>query len=883
MKPFKQLIKKLSTRKDRQEVVNGEELRLEFKSRYHIFRLLLHSNNRALENMAALEKALQGMQPFGMPFIKAKSTAVCVNVFRMILSLGELSPGKYNGLEDRFQLLEKNISSILSPKTLLDDARLVIPFSEISQEIVGLVGNKIAKLGEVKNNIGLKVPDGFGITSTAFHKFIAHNNLQTEIDRRFQSADFSNLETLEIISSEIRELVIKAEIPGDVVMAIKEASQRLEDRNSQAFSLALRSSALGEDLAKTSFAGQYHSELNVKRENILQAYKQVVASKYSLPAVTYRYNHGLKDEDAHMCVGCMVMVDAVAGGVIYSQNPVDTGDDRIIINSAWGLPKSVVDGNMASDQFMVPRNFPGNGLQQKIKEKQYEYTCSSEEGVSSQPLADEKKNLPSLSQQQISTLAKMAVKLETYFNSPQDIEWAIASDLTVYCLQCRPLRQSDKGKNDPLPIEPLTDIPVRLSGDIAGSPGAASGPVFLVMKNADVVRFPEGAVLVAKQALPKWAPLLNRASALITEQGSFAGHLANIAREYGIPAVFNVKEATEKLQNDELITVDAETCQVYNGKIDTLLVNKETKINTMVGSPVFDTINDISRLIIPLNLLDPDSAKFIPPNCKTLHDITRFIHEKSVLEMFDFGSKHQFSERSSKQLIHKVPMQWWILNLDNGFKEEISGKYVRLENIASIPMLALWEGIVAIPWAGPPAIDGKGLMSVMFHATTNTALNTGTRSRYIEKNYFMITRNFCSLSSRLGFHFSTIQSMVSDKLEENYISFQFKGGAADFQRRIKRIMFLGDILEENDFDIRIKEDILTARLENREPDVIVTHLMILGYMTIHTRQLDMIMSNMSSVNFYREKFRQDIGAIIKKQTDEPESLANSLKNHFKKR
>ncbi|MBT4265323.1 MAG: pyruvate, water dikinase [Deltaproteobacteria bacterium] len=826
--------------------------------------------------MAALEKAIQGTQPFGMPFIKAKSTAACVDVFRMIRSLDQLTPGKYNGLEDRFQLIEKNISDILSPKTVLDDTRLIIPFASINQDLIGLIGSKIAKLGEAKNKIGIKVPDGFGITSTAFQKFIAHNNLQVEIDRRFQSADFNDLEMLDKISSEIRELVFEAEIPGALVMAIEEAYQQLEKKSSQAFSLALRSSALGEDLARTSFAGQYHSELNVNRKNILQAYKQVIAGKYSLPAVTYRYNCGIKDEDAHMCVGCMLMVDAVAGGVMYSQNPVDTGDDRIIINSAWGLPKSVVDGNVASDQFLVPRDGSVNGIQQKIKEKQLEYACSSEQGVSSKPLADEIKNLPSLNQEQVSTLAKMAVRLEAYFESPQDIEWAIARDQTTYCLQCRPLRLIVKQKKDPVPIELPKEISIVLNGDIAGSPGAASGPVYLVTKNADVLKFPVGAVLVAKQALPKWAPLLNRASAVIAEQGSFAGHLANVAREYGIPSVFNVKGATDKLQNDDLITVDAERCQIYSGRIDTLLINKERKRDMMAGSPVYETINDVSRLIVPLNLLDPDSAKFNTFNCNTLHDITRFIHEKSVHEMFDFGSKHKFSERSSKQLIYKVPMQWWILNLDNGFKEEVPGKYVHLKNIVSIPMLALWEGIVAIPWQGPPAIDGRGLMSVMFQATTNTALNTGTRSRYSEKNYFMITKNFCSLSSRLGFHFCTIESMVSDKLEENYISFQFKGGAADYKRRIKRIMFLGDILEENDFNIKIKEDILIARLENKEPSAIVIHLMILGYLTIHTRQLDMIMSNTASVNFYRKKSRLDIEEIIKKQTDETSSLVKSL-------
>ncbi len=880
MKPFIRILKKLFSRKHNYKVVNGDELRLEFKTRYHNFKLLLHANNRALENMAELEKASQGMEPFGMPFIKAKSTAACVDVFRMIQNLDELTHGKYAVLNDKFHGIERKISEIITPEFVAGETSLIIHFSAMLKESDSLVGSKMSKLGEVKNEIGIRVPDGFVITAAAYQKFIAHNDLQIEIDRRFQSADFNDLAMLDKICTEIRKLVIKARIPDELVKAIEKAARQLEKTKSKNAGLALRSSAVGEDLSRTSFAGQYHSELNVKPDNILRAYKQVISSKYSLPAVTYRYNCGFKDEDAHMCVGCMEMIDAVSGGVIYSRNPIDTGDDSTIVNSAWGLPKSVVEGNVASDQFTVPRNSALDAIQQKINEKQLKYTCSSHEGVSSSLLPDEVKHLPSLNQEQVSVLAKMAVSLEDYFGSPQDIEWAIARDETVYCLQCRPLQQTSVQKKDLVPMELPKNEAVLLRGEIAGSPGVACGSVYLVAKNADVLKFPPGAMLVTKQALPKWAPLLSRAAAVITEQGSFAGHLANVAREYGIPALFNVKRATEKLQNGDLITVDAEKCQIFNGRIKTLLIHKKKKKNMMASSPVYETIKDINKMIVPLNLLNPDSAEFKPINCKTLHDITRFIHEKSVHEMFNFGSKHKFSERSSKQLVYKVPMQWWILNLDDGFKEEIRGKYVHLENIISIPMLALWEGIIAIPWEGPPPIDGRGLMSVMFQATTNTALNTGLRSHYSEKNYFMITRNFCSLTSRLGFHFSTIESMVSDKLEENYISFRFKGGAADYHRRIKRIVFLGDILEDYDFNITIKEDILIARLENIEPSAIIIHLMILGYLTIHTRQLDMIMSNTASVNFYRARFQRDITTIINNQTDDPDSWANNPENIF---
>ncbi|MCP4693203.1 MAG: pyruvate, water dikinase, partial [Desulfobacterales bacterium] len=331
--------------------------------------------------------------------------------------------------------------------------------------------------------------------------------------------------------------------------------------------------------------------------------------------------------------------------------------------------------------------------------------------------------------------------------------------------------------------------------------------------------------------------------------------------EFKVPALFGVQGAVAALPPGEMVTVDASGLAVYRGEAAALLARKAPRKSIMADSPVHRALVEASRFMIPLNLLDPGSADFKPRKCRTFHDITRYIHEKSVKEMFNFGKEHDFVERSSKQLKYHVPMKWWILNLNDGFIQEARGKYVKLSNIASLPMLAFWEGFASIPWDGPP-VDARGLMSVMFHSTTNTALTLGVRSKFADRNYFMISKNYCNLNSRLGYHFSLMEALVGDRKRENYVTFQFKGGAADDERRLKRVRFIGDILMEHGFGASIIEDNMTARLEGQEKEYMLDRIKILGYLSLHTRQLDMIMSNNSKVNYYRKKINADIRKII---------------------
>ena len=274
-------------------------------------------------------------------------------------------------------------------------------------------------------------------------------------------------------------------------------------------------------------------------------------------------------------------------------------------------------------------------------------------------------------------------------------------------------------------------------------------------------------------------------------------------------------------------------------------------------------MKEVMSFITPLNLTNLDSRDFRPQGCRTLHDITRFAHEVSVKEMFSFERDQAVTRHFIKKLATEVPMQWLVLNLEEGFKEDVFGKEVTLDNIASVPMLALWEGITAVPWEGPPPVDTRGFMSIVMGAATAPNLATAGGTIYGNQNYFMISKYFCNLTSRLGFHFSTVEALTGEEPYENYVRFNFKGGAADQPRRVLRANFVAEILERYDFKVDVKEDALFARLEGEPLAYMLSRLKILGYVTIHTRQLDMIMLNEAEVEHYRNKILGDLERIVR--------------------
>lgn len=817
-----------------------EEMQRQFVARYRSFRELLNANANTLQAMAELEQALHDGRTLSMTLIRARCTQATVNTYKIVYNLNRIADGRYSELERIFGRLQQEIDTVLAGNLSRCQGELVLELSQIGRAQVDLTGEKMANLGEAGSIEGVRIPPGFALTSVATRLFFEQNRLYPRINHIIQQMDITNLEDLQRKSSAIQDLIRSSPMPPELESLLFAHFDRLIGTRPGG-RVAVRSSGLGEDLGQASFAGLYHTLLDVDRDILVDAYRAVLASKYTPQAISYRLAKGFRHEETEMCVGVLMMIEAAVSGVCYTRS-IGGRDDTLDLFFAPGTAKGIVDGTRSTSHLCLQRSPPHRVVQRVEAEDATE---------------------PWLIDIQAEALAAICLRLEAHFGATQDIEWSIDSSGTLFILQSRPITAAPlqpPATDQPVP----TDERVLLHGGVTGCAGAGCGPVHIVRSGEDMLRFPKRAVLVVRHPLPEWAPLLKRAAALVAETGSEAGHLATLSREFGLPALLALNRATEVLRDGEEVTVDAANRTVYRGRIDELLCDTAKPANPMDGSPVQQTLIAVLRLISPLNLTDPASPDFHPSRCRTLHDITRFCHEKSVAEMFDFGRRAHFDQRTAKRLRDTLPLQWWVIDLGEGFRPgyDIHRSDLTIDDIVSIPMLALWEGMHAVPWEGPPTARLRTVLSFLFQSAQRDGLDPNRTAALGEKNYFLLSKKYCNLSMRLGYHYTMIEAMLGDRVADRYITFRFQGGGAAASQRIRRIDLLAEVLEHFGYRIDRIGDALTARVEREDEPILVDRLKVLGYLTIHARQLDMVMAEAGAERYFRDRFIQEIGDML---------------------
>ncbi|MBM4274951.1 MAG: pyruvate, phosphate dikinase [Deltaproteobacteria bacterium] len=809
-----------------------EQTRL--KEQFQHFRDLLDANNQALEIMADMEEKLSGDFLFDTGYLYTQTEKLGARVSQMAAEVNRLTGGRFPELPAICRRLQEEIQRELAEVPVIPETPYVLPLTALNRESAPAVGSKMANLGEVRHQLGLCVPEGFAITATAYKRFMEAAGLAQVLEDRLAQTPIDDLESLEAASRELQTLVRQAPLPPDLEAALAKAAGSLPSPW-----VAVRSSAVGED-TDFSFAGQFATLLNVDAARLPRHYKEILASKFTARAIFYLKYQQFSVNELPMAVGVLAMVPARASGIMFSTDPHDPEANNIIITAVWGLGKYAVDGRVSPDIYLVSRENGHPVKDRRVAAKSQALACRPEGGTWEVDLSPEQAWAPALSDAQIQALAEVALRLEQHFRGPQDVEWAVDEAGRLVILQSRPLRVSPPAFAAPRErYEP--SAPPLLTFGIRAVGGVAVGRVHLFGHDDEVAAIPPGAVVVARQPSARLVLVMDRISAIITEVGSPTDHMTILAREFQVPTLVEVGGATKVLHPGQLITVDADEARVYPGLVTELLQRAPKPDEALRNAPVVQKLRRILKLAAPLNLIDPESPDFVAGSCRTFHDITRFCHEKAMDAMFSPDIDRALKSESVARLKTELPLNLFILDLGGGLR--VSGKsQVEEEDIVCRPFRALLRGFhhPQVRWAGMVAPDLKGFISVW----ANTMYDMGKGERGLGgKSFAIITHNYLNFNSRLGYHFGLVDAYISEERNDNYISFQFKGGAAAISRRERRAKLLLQILDDLGFKAQAKGDLVQGRLVKYSLMETEETMELVGLLMAFVRQLDLALAS----------------------------------------
>jgi pyruvate, water dikinase len=825
-----------------------------FRKKYTYFKTILESNSELLKIISDFEKKLIENSFFPMSYIRSQTARVIFHIERMVKNFEKLSGRPYPPFRTMLNQVNDLFAAQRDQKAVPATKDYVVPYTSINKEMVAAVGGKNANLGEVKA-LGVPIPRGFAITTAAFQEIIQANDLLDQIRMQKMDLNTNDPESIDQTSRNIQDLFLKAIVPPPVEQAILDAYERFVDGQKKTY-VSLRSSAIGED-SDLSFAGQYISVLNVPPDKIIQEYLKVLASLFTPRAIFYRLYMGIPFGEADMSVGCLEMINAKTSGVLYTASPCDLLDNNILINALWGLGISVVEGKATPDVYKVSKEPGYRLLSTDIANKSHQVTNHPDGYVMEKPVEEGLQKHPCLHTEQVTQLAGYAVIIENHYCFPQDIEWAIDEQDQVIILQARPLRVEDHCENDATVREYPGHAVILADGDIA-CPGIGYGPAFPVRSEKELTDFPEGGVLVAPQSSPLYVMAMQKTSAIIVESGSITGHMASLAREFHVPTLLNMKNAMSLIQKNDLITVDADNGRIYQGEVTELINQRRPKHPTIKYNPVYKKLKLFSENIIPLNLTNPNSPKFSPENCKTVHDIMRFIHERSYSEMFNISDYTTDYGNISFKLNASLPLDLYVIDLGHGLTNHSGAKAekgkISIDAVVSIPFKAILSGMMhdGLIHSEPRPVNFKGFISVMSEQMLSPQGNS--LNRFGEKSYAIISDKYMNFSSRVGYHYSILDAYCGPVPNMNYINFTFMGGAADLVRRNRRARFIQQVLQSIEFLVEVIGDRVTARFSKQPEETIRKKLDQVGRLLIYTRQMDMLMNTEQSITSLAKAF-----------------------------
>ena len=758
---------------------------------FRTFKRILGLNTAVLERMAQMDRALGGEYVFDKAFLEAAVRDVCGLTHKVAYQLNGMTGEGYVDLYDAFLAVKDALEDILAGGMGPLSGRRVLPFSEIGWEMEPLAGLASVGLAVLGRKMGLPAPDGLAVTVTGM--------------RDLQGPDRN--QALTEVQAGVTALFARLGGPRPLELSLVAAGPEGAGR---ILAETLVDSGGAEGQAVLEFAqaqgdvGPLAVCIRPKLEAVARGTLQTLAHDPNLPPAMLATAHS-------------------------------------------------PDAPLVQDRYWLSRTAPHSPLRTRLSPKPLDQQLPG--GRALDPWRGRLlRGSAWLSPEKTALLAEMGLAAERALGGPCVLAWALAPGGGLWLTGMEPVTAAfpEWEEEEGGAIFPGEEDLLLSGGQIACG-GVGAGPVVRIGDDTPAESVPLGAVGVAHAATPALSRIVPRLGALLAEVGTAASHLATVARENRVPALFGVKGAFA-LDPGTMVTLNADEALVYRGVAESLLRQAAIQETRAGSEPEYLVLRRLLRHIRPLNLVDPQDRDFDPGHCRTCHDIIHFAHEKAVDLLLDIDTTGRAGLGAPRRLEEDAPFALGILDVGGG----LSGHGgVTLEDVQSLPLRAFLEGLLlrSTRRQVPARLSIGDIMAGM--GRTSQALSTPPGNAGL--NLAIAARDYANITLRLGYHFSVVDAVVSDRPEHTFVYFRFAGGFADTDRRSRRAGLILGVLERLGFSASRKSDLVVGKRKLMEADEALDVLRFLGALSAYTRQLDVELTSEEDVERFARQFLEAYG------------------------
>ncbi len=819
------------------------------KALFNNFRKILQLNTVIFENMAELDRSMGGEYIFDKSYLEKAVRTIAGNVHHVTYNLNALTGNNHVPLYDRYQAIRTILDDILAGNNLSLACPPILPFNSLNWELEPLVGIEFVCLAELRHHPGIRLGEGFIVTTEGTMALL-------------DTPEFSGNESGAPASDEIGKSLLQF---------THQLMQETENKR-----LSVTATLVNDDMSEVRNLGEFFLE-PVEGEqklkiicNARQCWKINPAECSAgndvitiinrtdsdfidgLVQILRTFRDRAKPDESGAPARFSVMVRAASP--VYARGTVATRAHSVETTPLLTIVARLAGEEPVEDIYRLRRLYPFDLYSSNIAPKPaaHEFFDGHLATNQADDAADFKRGSALIDIKSIKALAETAMTLERIMGIPITLQWEYLKDGEIIATRLFPYLEKPQEPTSKELADELESAVVLCQGGRVVQAGIAAGHVVHISDNTELAEFPIGAVAVAPMATPQLTPFLHRAAAILTEHGNPVGHLATVARELSLPALFGIPEVLEVLTPGTEVTVDTGQMKVFQGVQNAMLQLGNSDLNFSPVDPEYRQLRRLLRYITPLNLIDPESSQFSAEGCRTFHDIIHFCHEMAVDELAHFQERRPGLSGITTSSMHlaSLPMDIHLLDIGGGIKPSADLLQPQPADVSSEPFAVFLDGLLH-PLASREDLPTLGLRDII-SSIPRTSGNITAAPDSVGKNLAIVSQDYLNLSLHLGFHFNVIDAHLSDDRHRNYIYFRFIGGLADATRRARRAFLIAEILNAMDFKVTRKDDLVVGRIKFERKDVLRSTLFVLGALTTFSRQRD---TSLYSDEQAREQYR----------------------------